>query len=67
MSHYVQVCPQEPVNNVCTVETEWKKTDQFLALTYQEFLIVLPALVGALLGAKLVRMQAKLIFPQLFN
>jgi hypothetical protein len=66
MSHYVEVCPQQPVNGVCTVATEWKKTDQFLSLSYQEFLVVLPFLVGALLGAKLVRMQAKLIFPQLF-
>jgi len=66
MKHYVQVCPQEPVNNVCTVETEWTETSQFLALTYPEFLVMLPFLVGALFGAKLIRMQAKLIFPQLF-
>jgi hypothetical protein len=62
MSNYLKVCPEEPVSGVCPVAEIWHETNQFLGLSHEEFLIMLPYLIGALLGFKLFRIALKQFF-----
>jgi len=62
MSQYLKVCPQQPVANVCPVAEVWYETNQFLGLSHEEFLVILPFLIGALLGFKLFKIGLKQFF-----
>ncbi len=61
--YWVQVCPTPPISGVCPEPLIWVETASNLGLTLDEFWVILPALVGALLGAKLIRMALKNFFP----
>ena len=62
MSHYILVCPEPPVAGECPVSQVWIETRQFIGVTHDEFLVMLPYLIAALLGAKLFRIALKQFF-----
>lgn len=59
---YVQVCPTTPVDGVCPEPLVWVQTSGAIAITYSEFVQILPQLVAVLLAAWGFRQLLRLIF-----
>ena len=62
MAHWIQACPVEPVNGACPEALVWVYSAPRLYLTWDQFTLLLPAIVGAFFTAWIFRQMVRMIF-----
>ena len=64
MPNWVQVCPVEPVNGVCPESLVWVHGYVQEVLTFDQFLIMLPAIVTGLFAAYGFKLILRMFFKR---
>ena len=59
---WVQTCPVEPVNGACPESLVWAEGVLQVHLTWEQFLTIVPAIVGALLTAYAFKLLKRSMF-----